>query len=115
MTVQERLEDISNISGYSKDVVHTVLKACMTSIVKSLRIGERATLPGICTFNPTVGSKVKVNESGPAVLSKHVSIKASASKSLATKLEDLDDFEHGIDTALYKIPDVATYQIEELI
>lgn len=115
MTVQERLEDISNISGYSKDVVHTVLKACMTSLVKSLRIGERATLPGICTLNPSIGSKLKVSESGPAVLSNQVSIKSSVSKSLMTKLEDLDDFEHGIDTELYNIPNVATHQIEELI
>lgn len=115
MTVQERLEDIANESGYSKEVVHMVLKACMTSLVKSLRVGERATLPGICSFSPSVVSKIRTRETGPAVLSNQISIKANISKSLSTKLADLDDFEHGIDTELYKIPNVAAYQIEELV
>lgn len=115
MTVQERIDDIAENSGYSKDVVRAVLSASMTSLVKSLRIGERATLPGICTFNPSISGKLTVGDKGTAAISSLISIKVGASKSLITKLEDLDCFEHGIDTQLYQIPNVATHQIEGLL
>ena len=46
MTAQERIEDISKISGFSVEICRRVLNAETESIIKSLKRGERATLSG---------------------------------------------------------------------
>ena len=58
MTVNERLNDISEISGFSVDIVRKVQQAELESILKSLKQGERATLIGRCTIEPSIGSKM---------------------------------------------------------
>lgn len=51
MTVLERLEDISNRSGMSKEIVKRVLISTRESIENSLTRKETACIPGIVTYN----------------------------------------------------------------
>lgn len=91
--IQERYDDISKISGLSEDIIRRVLKASRQSIVKSLKSGERATLPGICTFTPELRDKINYKaESKSEVIQKYVKIKAKASPALDTELGKLQKF-----------------------
>lgn len=60
MNVKDRLEDISKRSGLSEDIIRRVIEASRESIIDSLSKCERATLPGICTFNPEVARRIEV-------------------------------------------------------
>lgn len=107
MSVKDRLDDISNISGYSNDIVSAILKASMKSLIKSIRVGERASLPGICTFEPNE----TVQASKTSDIGKRVKVKVNPSKSLVSSLKDLDDFEYGLDS---EIPEVKNIEVSQL-
>lgn len=95
MNIQDRYDDIARLSGLSEGVIRRVLKASRQSLVQSLKQGERATLPGICTFVPEIGNRINRNrldieEEG---VTKFIRIKSSASSALETELEKLSKFE----------------------
>lgn len=90
MSIQERYDDISNLSGLSEEVVRRVLKACKTSLAKSLRQGSRATLPGICTMVPEVRNKLAV---GGTSMTSYIKIKAKPSNAMDSELQNLNNFE----------------------
>ena len=50
LTVLERINDISERSGMSQEIVRRVLKASKESLVYTLQKGEKSTLPGIATY-----------------------------------------------------------------
>lgn len=81
ISIQERYDDIVKRSGFSEDVVRQVLKVTRQSLVDSLKKGERATLPGICTITAENRYKMDENEQ-PKV--KYIKLKASPSSSLET-------------------------------
>jgi nucleoid DNA-binding protein len=93
MSIQERYDDIAAISGLSEEIIRRVYKATRQSVVKSLKKGERATIPGICTFTPELKDKInyKTQDEGN-VLTKYIKVKASASPALDTELEKVNNF-----------------------
>jgi len=115
MTVNERLEDISRISGFSVEIIRKIQKAELESIVKSLKRGERATLIGRCTIEPCIRQKIKP---GKGVVN-YVKLRASVSHVISDELEKLEAFEkpdeNSESSRLLNDPDVATVQIESLI
>jgi len=89
MNTQERYDEISRLSGMSEDIIRRVLKASRQSLAQSLKNGDRATLPGICTIYPELKSKILIGGQP----STYVKLKASASSALATELENVSKFE----------------------
>lgn len=98
MSIQDRYDDISAISGLSEDIIRRVYKATRQSVVKSLKNGERATIPGICTFTPELKDKInyKTQDEG-SVLTKYIKVKANASPALDTELEKVNKFNNADD------------------
>jgi len=112
MTVNERLEDISKISGFSVEIVRKVLNAEKESIAKSLKKGERATLIGRCTIEPFIRQKIKPGE---GIIS-YIKLRASVSNVLSSEFEKIDKFETNENGEEITIrPGIATMQIESLI
>ena len=101
MNIQERYDDIAKISGLSEDIIRRVYKATRQSLAQSLKKGERATLPGICTFTPEISSRINraksneeyITKEDRAYISKFIRIKAGVSSALETELEKLANFE----------------------
>lgn len=91
MNIQERYDDISAISGLSEDIIRRVFKATRESMAKSLKKGERATLPGICTIVPDLRQRLDIG--GENVVS-YIKLKASSSSALETELQKLNSFEN---------------------
>ena len=60
MNIQDRYDDIASKSGLSEEIVRRVLKASRESLAFSLKKGERATLPGICTFTPEIKNSINI-------------------------------------------------------
>jgi hypothetical protein len=89
MNIQNRYEDISRLSGLSEDIIRRVLKASRQSLAESLKHGERATLPGICTLTPEVKYKCNIvtNEQ-----TSFIKIKAKASNSMTSELDGVSTF-----------------------
>jgi len=94
MNIQERYSEISQFSGVSEEVVRRVLKACRKSLAASLKRGERATLPGICTMLPEVKNKIEL---GGTVMTSYIKVKAKASNSMESELEKLSQFDKNED------------------
>lgn len=93
ISIQERYDDIAAISGLSEEIIRRVYKATRQSVVKSLKKGERATIPGICTFTPELKDKINYRtEDEGSVLTKYIKVKASASPALDTELEKVCSF-----------------------
>lgn len=90
MSVQERYDDISNLSGLSEDIIRRVFKATRQSIVKSIKRGERATVPGIVTIEPEIKTRINI---GGQSMTKYIKLKANASQALDTELSKLQNFE----------------------
>lgn len=90
MNTQERYEDISKISGLSEDIIRRVFNASKKSIAKSLKKGERATLPGLFTVRPEIRTKLNI---GGTSVSQYIKLKASVSETISTELEKLSNFE----------------------
>ena len=89
MNIQERYDDIARISGFSEDVIRRIFKATRQSLAESLKKGERATLPGICTVMPEVRYKL---DCGGETMSSYIKLKASASSALETELAKIQNF-----------------------
>lgn len=89
MTAQERLEDISRISGMSVDVCRRVLNAETESVIKSLKKGERATLIGRATFRPELRQKLGVNQQ----LINVVKVKTEISSVVENAMLEINKFE----------------------
>lgn len=117
MTVNERLEDISRISGFSVEIVRKVLNAEQESILKSLKKGERATLIGRCTLEPVIRQKIVPGREGPV---NYIKVRAAVSSIIKDNLENMEGFEREegndrIEDILVNKPGVATVQIPSLI
>ena len=90
MSIQDRYNEISELSGFSEDVVKRVLKACRQSMAMSLKRGERTTLPGICTMTPELRNKIEV---GSTTMTTYIKIKSKPSSSMSSELEKLGNFD----------------------
>jgi len=84
MTTQERYDDISKISGLSENIVRRVLNAEKTSIEKSLRRGERATIIGRCTVRPEIRKKLEVG----GTFKDYIKLIATIAPSLESNVND---------------------------
>lgn len=89
MSMQERYDDIRNISGLSEDVIRRVLKATKQSCAKSLRTGHRATIPGICTITPEQRSRITIG----CKTQNYIKLKVKPSSALESELDGLTEFE----------------------
>ena len=89
MNIQERLNDISSISGVSEKVVRRVLDAERQSIIKSLKRGEKATLIGRCIIKPELKDKLGIG----GKVEKSIKLNAMVSNSLRVALQDCSEFE----------------------
>lgn len=89
MNIQNRYEDMANISGLSEDIIRRVMKAARQSLAVSLKQGERATLPGICTLIPEIRHKLDLETKENVAF---VKIKATASNSMTSELLKISEF-----------------------
>lgn len=89
ITIQERYDDIAKRSGLSEDIVRRVLKASRESLAVSLKKGQRATLPGICTMVPEVRNKVEL---GADTMISYIKVKANPSAAMESELSKLGKF-----------------------
>lgn len=83
MNVQSRYDEIVALSGQSEEVVRRVLRAAKESLAASLRKGERATLPGICTLSSEIREKLDTNSLKSV---SYIKIKAKASNAMETEV-----------------------------
>lgn len=90
MNIQDRYDDISELSGLSEEIIRRVFKATRQSLAKSLLRGERATLPGICTLTPELKNKIDI---GGESMTTYIKLKASASSAMETELSKVKEFE----------------------
>lgn len=90
ISMQERYDEISKLSGLSEDVLRRAFKAAKISLATSLRKGERATLPGICTLTPEIRHSLNI---GGESTTSYIRVKAKASSSLEAELTKVDHFE----------------------
>ena len=90
MNIQERYDDISKISGLSEEIIRRVFKATRQSLAKSLKQGERATLPGICTLTPELKNRIDI---GGESMTTYIKLKASASSAMETELGKVSNFD----------------------
>lgn len=98
MSIQERYNDIAAISGLSEEIIRRVYKATRQSVVKSLKKGDRATIPGICTFTPELKDKINYKaQAEDDVLTRYIKVKANASPALDTELERMNSFTNAED------------------
>lgn len=115
MTVQERLEDISNRCGFPIEVIRRVVNAEAESVASSLRKGERATLIGRCTIVPSMGTKLDSN----GQMRNKVKLSSKVTGSLKSRVDDIEEFEKPVEDNLDKIlkesPGIRTVQISGLM
>jgi len=113
MTVNERLEDISRISGFSVEIIRKIQQAELESILNSLKKGERATLIGRCTIEPCIRSKI---QPGGGIVD-YIKAKASVSHVISDALGELTGFEtsDSESSKLSNQPGVAAVQIPSLV
>ena len=97
VSIQERYDDICEISGLSEEIVRRVFKATRESLVKSILQGERATLPGIVTLTPEIRNKIGA---GGTNLIPYIKIKASASTALETEVAKQQGFSNPAEKSL---------------
>lgn len=83
MSIQQRYDDISERSGLSEDIIRRVLIAAKQSIAESLRNGDRATLPMICTYIPE--KRTKLGQDGVGVET-YMKIKTKISSAIETEV-----------------------------
>lgn len=91
MNIQARYNEICALSGLSEDVVRRVLKASRQSLAQSLKRGERATLPGICTMIPEIKNRLAV---GGTSMTSYIKVKAKASNALASELDKANNMQN---------------------
>lgn len=90
MSIQERYDEIVALSGLSEQIVRRVFKATKQSLAKSLRQGNRATLPGVCTIYPEIRSKIDL---GGKSSTPYIKLKAKPSSALETEFNSIKQFE----------------------
>lgn len=101
MSMQDRYNDIVKLSGLSEEIVRRVLKASRQSLAASLKRGDRATLPGICTMIPEERSKFDITNG--EVMS-FIKIKTKTSNAMASEIEKLSSFENSENVSDNKAP-----------
>lgn len=89
LTTHDRIEEISKLSGLSEDIIRRVFDAERTSIINSLRRGERATLIGRCVVRPELRTRIEVGGN----VRKFIKLHASVAPSMESALTDLSGFE----------------------
>lgn len=78
MNIQDRYTDIAKRAGLSEEIVRTVLKASRESLCDTLAQGNTATLPGICTMDVEVRTKLSKTNSIEMVEVAKVKVKPSS-------------------------------------
>lgn len=94
MSMQDRYNDIVRLSGLSEEVVRRVLKASRQSLAASLKKGDRATLPGLCTMIPEERTKFDITNNKEVSF---IKIKTKTSNALASEVERISSFENSDD------------------
>jgi nucleoid DNA-binding protein len=89
MSIKDRYEDISKLSGLSEEVVKRLFKATRESIAKSLKSGSNATIPGICTITPDVRTKIDTNKCERV---KFINLKVRPSSALESEMRKTTGF-----------------------
>lgn len=89
ISIQERYDDIVRISGLSEPIVRRVLKASRESLVESLKKGNKATLPGICSITPEIRNKLSIDIND----STYIKLKARASSAMENQFKSMGGFE----------------------
>lgn len=97
MTMQERYDEVSSISGLSEDIIRRVYKATRQSVVNSLKRGQRATIPGICTLTPEI--RHKIAPGGKESIG-FIKTKAKTSSALEAELSKIQKFEDDTETSI---------------
>lgn len=88
MTMQERYEDICERCGYTETVVRSVIKAVRESCLNSLKHGERAVVPGICSLEPMMKDTI-IN----GRIERRGDVKASEAVALRNSMKEVKRFE----------------------
>ena len=89
ISIQDRYDEVSKISGLSEDIIRRVYKATRTSMINSLKRGERATLPGICTITPEIRNRI---DYGAESMTSYIKLKANVSSALDNELSRSETF-----------------------
>ena len=113
MTVQERLQDISQRSGASIDVVRSVLKAEAMSITESLLKGERATMIGRVTFRPELRTKAIVGGTKKVIVC-HITLASAIQQELDNVQGFAKSDDNGLEELASQFPNLVTRQISAL-
>lgn len=87
--IQDRYNDISSRSGLSEEIIRRVFKAARESMAESIKKGERATLPGICTMIPETRNKINI---GGTSMTSYIKIKCTPSSAMETEVEKIAEF-----------------------
>lgn len=90
MSLQERYDEVSMLSGLSEEVIRRVYKATRQSLAMSLKRGELATLPGICSITPEIRNRIDI---GGESMTSYIKLKAKPSTALDSEIAKLDNFE----------------------
>lgn len=90
MTIQDRYDDIAARSGLSEEIIRRVFKASRESLAVTLKQGERATLPGICTITPEIRNKINRVD---GVIANYIKLKASPSSAMESELSKIAKFQ----------------------
>lgn len=115
MGIQDRYDDIGARSGISEEIVRRVLKASRESLAQSLKKGERATLPGICTLIPEIRHRIDHSIELGGTATKYTKVKAIPSSAMETEMEKIQQFDTTtIDEALKLEEDEAIQKLNFL-
>lgn len=112
MTVRDRLQDISERSGFSESIVRAVLDAERESIIESLKRGEKATLIGRCTLIPTMRNKLINTEMR---LERYVAVTAKPSSIIKAEMGKVSEYKSTNDSKATINPNIAIRQIASLV
>ena len=111
LNLEQRIRDISIRSGFSQEVVRSILSAESDSILHSLRKGEKAYLEGRCIMTPV--EYKKYNEAGEIIgIERRVRI-VPASKIKNNISKPTENKEEHLDISI-EDSDILTYQIDRL-
>ena len=92
MGIQDRYDDICARSGLSEEIIRRALKASRESLAQSLKKGERATLPGICTMIPEIRHRIDHSSELGGTVTKYTKVKAIPSSAMETEMEKIQQF-----------------------
>lgn len=110
LTVQERIEDIMIRSNLSEQIVRQVFKAGSESVADSLRKGEKAMIPGVCSIRPIFKRKVTKSGDTKSVLD----ARCDPLLSLSTRLEDIESL-NGVEEEQEFEVGIRIVQLESLV